>query len=373
MAHSHIGASSMHRWANCPGSVRLSRDLPSVTSKYAAEGTRAHEIAASYLDSKKFTDIDDASQEMLDAVCVYIDAVNEDLSRAEFLDKGSFFLVEHKFDLSSIHPGLYGTSDCVIYLPKTKTLIVYDYKHGAGVAVEAESNEQLMYYGLGALLSTGALCDTVVLKIVQPRCDHPNGFIREWALNTIDLLDFAADLKEAALRTEDPNAPLKSGAWCRFCPAAALCPELHKKALTVAKNEFKATLSYDPVKLSETLDALPALEAFVSQVREFAYAEAMHGRLPPGYKLVAKRATRKWRMHEDDTASALECMLPDQECYWVKKLKTPAQVEKLLGKTGKADLADLVVFESAGLKLARLSEPGEPLKLDAKSEFDEIT
>jgi len=40
--HSPIGASSMHRWSVCPGSVRLSSNVPSVSSSYADEGTEAH-------------------------------------------------------------------------------------------------------------------------------------------------------------------------------------------------------------------------------------------------------------------------------------------------------------------------------------------
>ena len=36
----------MYRWATCPGSVRLSKGIPNRSSKYAQEGTDAHEWAA---------------------------------------------------------------------------------------------------------------------------------------------------------------------------------------------------------------------------------------------------------------------------------------------------------------------------------------
>ena len=42
----------MYRWATCPGSVRLSKGIPNRSSKYAQEGTDAHEWAAKILDGK---------------------------------------------------------------------------------------------------------------------------------------------------------------------------------------------------------------------------------------------------------------------------------------------------------------------------------
>ena len=46
----------------------------------------------------------------------------------------------------------WGTSDVIAVIGNE--LMVADYKHGMGVEVDAESNEQLMLYAGGALLST---------------------------------------------------------------------------------------------------------------------------------------------------------------------------------------------------------------------------
>jgi hypothetical protein len=75
--HSRIGASSMHRWATCPGSVRLSKDMPNISSSYAEEGTRAHELAELILTGKDVPG--DVDPEMLEAVMVYVDAIREHL------------------------------------------------------------------------------------------------------------------------------------------------------------------------------------------------------------------------------------------------------------------------------------------------------
>lgn len=374
-AHSPIGASSYKRWKNCPGSVRLSHGLESVESSYAKEGTEAHELAAKILLNKRIGKI--PNPEMYQAVSVYTDAVAKDVMELNPKLKANLYLVEHGFSLESIHPNAYGTADCVIYDAEKKILIVWDYKHGAGVGVDVESNEQLMYYALGALLSTNVIANEIHLKIAQPRFDVENQ-IKVHKFDAMEILDFAADLEADAKRTDDPDAPLNpSPEYCRWCPAAAICPALATKALAVAQTAFAPTQTYDPVKLSETLDRLPLLEAFIGQVREFAYGEAMHGRLPPNYKLVQKRATRKWKedsgigkylskvlTKSEDIAA---CYTPPQEA----QIKSPAQVEKVLPKKAHAGLQEYVTAESSGYKLVHSNEPGEPILLDAKSIFED--
>jgi hypothetical protein len=66
-------------------------------------------------------------------------------------DIDDFCGVEEPFDLSWLHEGMFGSNDFYRYKHETKTLTVYDYKHGRGVIVEAEWNPQLMLYAVGAL------------------------------------------------------------------------------------------------------------------------------------------------------------------------------------------------------------------------------
>jgi len=141
--------------------------------------------------------------------------------------------------MSQLHPGLFGTCDCIAYSSKMRQLIVVDYKHGSGHYVEVEENDQLRYYGLGALLTVGDLkVDTVRLVIVQPRCPRKDGVIHEWECFFTDMIDFAMELSNKAKATEDPKAPLKEGSWCWFCPAVGFCPEQHKKRLAKAQEQF---------------------------------------------------------------------------------------------------------------------------------------
>lgn len=365
--HSKVGASSMHRWSVCPGSVKLSEGIANVSSSYAEEGTKAHELAAAILSKGELPF--DADPEMLEAVMVYVNAVTE------LWGPKDTKLVEQGFHLKDIHEGAFGTADCVLYKPELKRLYVFDYKHGQGIPVDVVGNQQLMYYGLGALLANPQFrVLDVELVIVQPRCSHPDGPVRSWRISAIDLLDFSVDLLEAIRRTEDPSAELVPGDHCRFCLAANKCPQLKETALSVAKREFSPLLSYDPKELSETLHKLPILEAFIKQVREFAYGEAQHGRTPPGWKFVEKRATRKWKLPEQEVAEEIRSRfkLPTHVIYDEPVLKSVAQVEKLVSKKHMVKLSDLISSESSGFTLAPESDARPEVRKDAAAEFTKV-
>jgi hypothetical protein len=375
-AHSKIGASSMYRWSACPGSVReASKAPPSVSSKYAEEGTDAHAFGAMCLTLKhnpgKHIGGDVAydgrrlkvDKEMADAIQVYVDHV--------WLDrpKDAVLQIEQKFDLSDVHPGLFGTADAVIWDTKRKLLEVIDLKYGAGIAVNVTDNPQLHYYALGALLASKYPAKTVRMTIVQPRCDHADGPVRSQDIDALDLLDFKTDLKRFALATEDPKAKLCAGSHCRFCPASGICPELKKQAQVAAKGDFQpilpnaeerkaaGQLPYDPVELKKALDSREIVKAWLKAVDEFAYAELEAGRPIPGYKLVEKRASRKYRNGDGEVIEALQSdpMLDveQEDCFEPRCLKSPAQLEKVVGKDW---VAKFTVKESSGHALVPESD-----------------
>lgn len=370
-AHSSLGASSMDRWSKCPASVRLSVNAPKTTSTYAEEGTRAHEIAADVLNGKSMPEGID--EEMKDAIEIYVTTVK--LHFAKINHKDDRLFIEHRFDLSQIYKGMFGTADAVIYDGKNKRLTVYDFKYGKGKFVSPKENPQLMYYGLGALMSLKLPAETVELAIVQPRFD-PSTPLKVWEMQAVDLIDFAADLFEYAKATEPENAPLNAGDHCQFCPAKITCPLLSKNALEMAKKEFKETelKGYGPKEIGGLLDKLDQVETWIKGVREFAYQEAQHGRTPVGYKLVPKRATRKWnnpeeamkRFNQELNSNVIRDLLTEPE------LKSPAQVEKVLGKPNKALVDSLCSAVSSGDTLVPADDDRQEVKKGAVLDFANI-
>lgn len=370
-AHSKVGASSSKRWMTCPGSVALSEGIESKSSDLATEGTLAHELADNLLNGKPAMF---PAGDMTMAVMAYVDYVKS---------LGGVLKTEQRFHLKELHESLFGTSDAVVWQPDTKTLHVIDYKHGQGVAVEITGNTQTRYYAIGALLQSGYPADTIVMTIVQPRCPHPDGPIRSETITALDLLDWSADLVDAVVKTEEAEQArktmsdevfadtyLEAGDHCRWCPAAAICPKLHQQSQALAKVSFTPIAQYSPEKLAEALHWLPILEGWVKSVREFAYAEAEHGRTPPGWKLVEKRATRKWRDESEVSKFAdglIKVGVIGHEDVYTEKLVTVAQLEKVLGKGEIPE--ELILKESSGYALAPEEDKRPAVKALASEVF----
>ncbi len=231
--HSPIGASSMYRWATCPGSIKLSEGMPNKSSVAAAEGSAAHEFVALALE-RGFKENKNAAAIMEDQVefmTVYTKYVLK-------LKQGNPCHIEHSFDMGEVFPGLYGTADCVIYEKDKRLLHVIDYKHGIHLPVEVKDNLQLQYYALGALVTLNYPCTDVRMTIVQPRCYHPEGPIRSWTVSAMQFIDFEADLIDAAKKTKLKSAKFQAGEHCLFCPAKPKCPEKHSERVGEAKKQF---------------------------------------------------------------------------------------------------------------------------------------
>lgn len=365
-AHSKLGASVAHRWMNCPGSIRRCAGIEDQETIFAAEGTAAHELAEKALRYRSKTVsafIDEpilvgnhkfvVDEEMAEAVQLYFDTVMDDY------EDGDLLLIEVKFDLSEVYEGMFGTGDAALYKRRTKALKVFDYKHGKGYAVEAENNPQLAYYGVGCVKHpdlAGLPIDEVELVIVQPRAPHKDGPVRRWKTDALHLIDFMADLRAAAVATTAPDAPLVAGAWCKFCPAAGVCDALKAESLRQAEEEF----GYAPPdgltddELASIVEKADLVQGWIKAVFQEAFNRLQAGQKVPGWKLVQKRATRKWRGEEDDLALDLqiELGLSEQQIF-ARKLLSPAKLEALLPKGDRKLLEQFVVKESSGTTLAR--------------------
>jgi hypothetical protein len=379
-AHANwISPSGASRWSKCPQSPRLSADLPNTSSVYADEGTAAHMLREWCLESGL-----DAIQYLGDTITVRSDVefiVDEDMASAVQVDlddlrpiikRADFHEVEAKYDLSHVFEGMFGTADFVAYVGAEKRLYVRDYKHGRGVAVDVRDNLQLILYALGAVYSHHNLpLERIELTVVQPRAFHKDGPIRRWDTDPVSLLEAEDYIREAAKRTLDENAPFLVGDHCKFCKATAFCPAMEEKVRETVKLDFGEPVTVTSLsgdELAKKLTDVEVIEDWCRRLREYAFNEAQQGRCPPGFKLVQKRALRKWR-DEDAAAARMTVDLGlDPEEVWKKKIISPAQADKLLKKR-KDEITDLVVKESSGVKLVDESDPAPAVKADAADDF----
>ena len=125
--------------------------------------------------------------------------------------------------------------------------------------------------------------------------------------------------------------------------------------------------SLNAQQIAELLDKADVIETWLKAVRAYAQELIEAGDYIPGWKLVPKRGTRKWkdeRMVKQRLAS--EGLLG----FMSEDLLSPAQVDKLAKKQGiQFDLFDLITSESTGVNLTRETDKQVSATASAKSDF----
>lgn len=357
-AHSRIvGGSSAKRVMNCPGSVALADKVPArPSSKYADAGTLLHDVLAQMLS------LDYPAETFLGktygSATLTEDLIEDKIVPAmKLLDEldpeGRFeYVVEANVTFGDFLPGVFGSADLIGRIGTTA--IIADWKMGDGIAVAAEESEQLLFYCAAALRTpelrwvfTGA--ENVELVILQP--GRP---LDRWKTTFERVLAFERELTQAVKRSALPDAPLKSGEHCRWCPARAICPELTGEVDRALQTKVKGL---DAAGLAAALAKADVLKMWLDDVWSLAQLSLEEGGKVPGFKLVPKKAYRRWADPKIAMATLLGMGLKIAEVTETE-LRSPKQIEGLLKKHDLGKLpADIVSAVSSGNTVAPADDP----------------
>tara|TARA_R110000803_G_scaffold51595_4_gene106513 strand:- start:7003 stop:8157 length:1155 start_codon:yes stop_codon:yes gene_type:complete len=340
MIHKKLGGSTAARLIGCPAWINLSADIPKGGSSNTAAdtGTLLHNCMEELWRGKK--DTDDLLSEGREYNGIHLDAemVDEKLLLAD--DAVMDIVEEYDLDIEnklmiepfmSISEDIGGSIDWLCLSGDGKTVVVLDYKFGY-ITVSAKHNAQLLFYALAAATDEQTRdwfdeVEQLVLVIVQPNGDGP--VVQQWTATMGDLDEFETQYLAAVEASESVGLEPNSGRHCMFCPAAAICPAKTGEALKASRiTELNAA------RLAEYLPLAEQVTAWAAEVKKMAHQQLELGVTIQGYKLVAKRATRKWA--ETDTVEeivrrARKIKLEEGFDY---KLKSPPQLEKVCKKKG---------------------------------------
>lgn len=300
MSHALLSPSASHRWITCPSSARLTEFLAETESSYAAEGSIAHRVAEEKLNhrlGRSGTAIVCEDAEMDEYTSDYVSFVME---QTEGLKEPIIF-VEQRVDCSRYVPECFGTCDALIV--SDGVLHIVDLKSGRGVKVDAEENDQLRIYALGAMQMFDILYrfDTVRMSIYQPRL----GNVQTWEATADALTKWAESvLAPAASLAWNGEGGYKAGDHCRFCKAKAECRARAEANMALAVYDFTDPALLQICEVSDILGKLDDLVSWASDVKDYALNKALSGTMFDGWKVVSGRSNRKY-IDEEAAAKAV--------------------------------------------------------------------
>ena len=297
MKHFKYGGSSAHRVMECPAWLELSSNLPKQhgSNEYADRGTLLHNcieklindqtIVATSLIGESYNDIT-LDQEMLtEALIPALDAYDDFATAENF----QMELAEATLTLPD-DDEIGGTAD--ILAVSEDAIILVDHKFGSKLISPIE-NAQGLFYAMVARDSVeyGKLFtperQRLVLAINQPK---PEGEVMTyWETDIARLNEFTEQYFDA-LDDQDIEKPC-AGEHCRYCPALAICPSKTGAARKALMIDPKST---EAAELSEAMAMVAEMESWCKAVKQTAHEQAELGLEIKGFKLVAKRAIRKW-------------------------------------------------------------------------------
>lgn len=352
----------------CPGSHVLQAGLPNTSSKYAAEGTAAHQVltwalqesrpATAYIgrvidaDGFTFEVDDDMARHVQTCVDYCTDAAGDD--GVIFAD----IRVNYSTYLDVPESEAWGTADVII--ARGDEILIIDFKYGMGVEVSAERNPQMSLYALGALQAYQGLAGDftrVRMAISQPRIkaapseydltvDELEAWGRSTARSAVISCRTASNLANNEVAPDDwGDTFLRPGEkQCKFCRAKATCPALRDEVASTVFNdtaaapgEFESLMEPNglqaPVKDAEWLAAclskVDLIEDWCKAVRAEAERRLLAGESVPGFKVVqGKKGNRQW-VDAKAAEELLKSMRVKESDMYDFKLISPTSADKL--------------------------------------------
>jgi len=314
MSHSVLKPSGAHRWVECAGYIRISRNIAPVDSTAANEGRVAHNVAENMVDAiAKNTRYPVASEivgTIVDDVLItpeMYEGCNDYAAHCSYLmrESGVYFGdkmgIETAVTIPEIHDECYGTCDFWLFDTKTNTLHVVDFKFGFRPVSPVE-NWQLICYASGLMSNVNGITDqeiTVVFHIVQPRAfGQPT--VRTWSANLSDFRGFVNTLSYAAHAAMEPESGCKSGPHCADCEALLICDTARAAEVNGLDffNERGDVIATDGDEMGRELDILKrahsAIEYRIEAIQTEALARITRGERVNGYGIGYGRSSQKW-------------------------------------------------------------------------------
>jgi hypothetical protein len=269
-------ASSMERYALCPGSWAAEQGIPDQTSDDATTGNRIH----AWLGGETMTVPLTSDEVDLAIRC----REQEEAILNTVLPHRDEIVREHRYWMGQDWSG---KPDVVAIDSLSGDGVVVDYKTGRGEVTSAEGNLQLR--ALAVLVNEKHGLAKITVAIIQPLAGAPS--VCEYTFE--DLIVARAEVTRIVDRINSPNAPrIPSPDACKYCRAKPYCVEAREQAVALPVTAIPAGTTPDAIAAtltSQTLAEFLERADFASRVIDACKSEAKRrlesGDVVPGWTL----------------------------------------------------------------------------------------
>ena len=363
MASTHsnvVGGSTAGLRLICNASIEESRKVPNTSSIYAVHGTALHTVVERAIKEdmsddevlKTFTGmrytellpkVEEQEQfghlkmerealieKAIPALMFYDDTIVGEVTLEAEMESGhveqSSFDDPDQNEVWGIKGGK-GTAD-VLFSGK-KRHGVLDWKFGDGHIADPYDDidgKQFMFYLVLAihnrLLPAYDGCEYEI-HVFQPAAKlDPEQYHKTRIVTFDELFDFAWDLKEAI----EAERKYVVGEHCRNCRGKTACAAYKGWLKKTVDTDIK---SVSAKELGALRDMVPALEAFVKEVKEAAYRNALDGVEIPGWRLEDALGDRTYKDEKAAWAALGRMGLSADERTIKKTISAPQALQKL--------------------------------------------
>ncbi len=361
--------------------------IPKDTSSvWSQEGTEAHDWASDLL--RGHTTVEQIPESFRPFVSEYADICRS------LIQPGGMTYIEEKAPLF-YHTEENGTIDFAFVSPQG--IWIRDYKHGAGVPVDAEENTQLAIYGMSLITDLELIFGfedslPVSIGIHQPRYTGDES-LKTWSLTVGELKAFCEPIAKTAHRIQhavnwrnELEFRPSEGA-CKFCPAKAICvARLNSLPSEIMSTDLFEDLDrpllpeINSVPVSKLVEMMPfegAITKWFKDAREFLTAKAFSGEVVEGMKIVeGRQGNREWRDEENAVKLLKRAGVRGPGLYKPKEVISVASAEKIVKAAGKPKLLkefESLTVRSAGKPVLVMESDKRPALPAASDRFEILT
>ena len=240
----YINPSNLWRVAECPASARKICRAANHIKDAAKTGLTVDRIVTEAI--RQHSTPREVAPDVSEGLLQQADGYFKRLQKLQKIHPDAEMTVEAELSGSWI-PRFEGLSDCVVYVPGKRRMIIIDHKTGTNKNYAAD-DLQLKCYAVMAyddLSAKGREIDEVYLMIIQPSLERSVRSIRydiasieAWREEIAGIVQYAA---------EHPNEAHPGCYRCLFCPWAANCKSLQKYDLENGRvfTHYKQRLGFD--------------------------------------------------------------------------------------------------------------------------------